>query len=148
MNKSVGASFTANGDIITNETYGHPRYGEKRVEINLSEIYTVLIQEAGRWCESYASDLLVDIDILKRHLDNPDSWRDSKNFKVDSNGNESIYFKFGFRAGGVDHKEYIEASLKNDYSKYYYYRSMWELTVTKDAKRNYNRIRAELKRIA
>ena len=43
-----GKTIEADGQIIC----GKP-------SINLSSILTVLIQEAGRWCRSYASDLFI-----------------------------------------------------------------------------------------
>ena len=142
----VGQTVTATGEIwlIENDP---KRYGESRIEINLSEIYTILIQEAGRWCESYASDLLHDIASIKAALDYPEEWEKCRHFRKTDNGNDSVYFRFGFRAGGVDHKEYIESAMKNEYEKYYYYRSIWDLTIEKDATRK-NRIIATLKRTA
>lgn len=146
MSNKIGQTFTATGEIWTIENNPN-RYGEKRIEINLSEIYTVLIQEAGRWCESYASDLLHDIANVKAALDYPDEWEKCRHFQKADNGNDSVYFRFGFRANGVDHKEYIESALKNEHEKYHYYRSIWELRIEKDATRH-NRIIATLKRTA
>lgn len=63
--------------------------------LNLSAILTKLIQEAGRWCERFASDLFVDWGAILHHLDqlDPDS--------------ENRSFLFGFRKDGVDHTEWV-----------------------------------------
>ena len=39
-------------------------------EINTSSILTKLIQEAGRWCESYASDLFIRWGVIQKGLEN------------------------------------------------------------------------------
>lgn len=146
MRNKIGETFTAIGEIWTIENNPN-RYGENRIEINLSEIYTILMQEAGRWCETYASDLLHDIDNIKRALDYPDEWEKTGRFQKTENGNDSVYFRFGFRADGVDHKEYIEFAMKNEHEKCHYYRSIWDLRIEKDATRH-NHIIATLKRTA
>jgi hypothetical protein len=145
MSHKIGTTLTATGEIWNVEDYTHKT--DRRIEINLSEIYTTLIQEAGRWCESFASDLLHDIDNVKFALAHPYDWEKCRYFKKADNGNDSVFFRFGFRANGVDHKEYIEYAMKNEHEKYHYYRSIWELTIEKDATRN-DRITATLKRVA
>lgn len=146
MSNKIGQTFTATGEVWTIENNSN-HHDEKRTEINLSEIYSILIQEAGRWCESYASDILYDIDNVKSALDYPDEWEKCRYFQKADNGNDSVYFRFGFRANGVDHQEYIESAMKNEHEKYHYYRSIWELRIEKDATRH-NYIIATLKRTA
>ena len=146
MNK-VGQTFTADGEIREAYNQRNHKDGDRFVDISLSEIYTILIQEAGRWCESYASDLLVDINIITAALDNTDEWEHHNNFCKTENGNESLYFRFGFRANGVDHKEYIESAMKNEHEKYHYYRSIWDLRFTKDDEGK-NLVKATLTRTA
>lgn len=53
-----GKTIEADGQIIC----GKP-------SINLSSILTVLIQEAGRWCRSYASDLFIYWSSLQKQVD-------------------------------------------------------------------------------
>ena len=144
---NVGRTIVANGYISEAYNRLNRKDGEKYVEINMSDIYTALIQEAGRWCESYASDLLHDIDAVKRHLEFPDEWEKSRNFRKTKDGADSVYFRFGFRANGVDHREYIECALKNEHEKYHYYRSIWELSIVKSAVRR-NMVVATLTRTA
>ena len=87
---------------------------KERFDINCSTILTKLIQEAGRWCERYASDLFIDwINLMEKLMD--------ENFKG------GIYL-YGFRRDGVDHASYILSRLNDGESKEYY-RSIWRLEV-------------------
>ena len=101
-----------------------------KAELNMSDIFTRLIQEAGRWCESYASDVLFDIDSIRKYLDN-----------IIPNAEKT--WRFGFRRNGVDHAEWVHANCENEARKYYYYRSIYRLTV----KTSDTGIKAELTRI-
>lgn len=87
-------------------------------DINYSSILTKLIQEAGRWCEYYASDLFIDwaslMDKLHNHAYNGGT------------------FLFGFRKMGVDHTGYILSNLSDGRSTDYY-RSVWRLDVEIDS---------------
>lgn len=78
------------------------RYDESN--INLSSIATKLIQETGRWCESYASDFIITWDIVRetvtKHLQTPEIL-------------PADVFTFGMRRNGVDHNEYIASKLYN-----------------------------------
>lgn len=105
-----------------------------RFDINLSSILTKLIQEAGRWCEYYASDLFIDWERLQNNLKN-------KNLK-------SYTMVFGFRQSGVDNLSEIQ--IKTDNPTMYgcdggYYRSVWALDIT--IYNNGNDIKCELGRI-
>ena len=88
---------------------------EGKWEINYSSILTRLIQEAGRWCESYASDLFVQWKyVIDQKLDNGTLYTDT--------------FVFAFRDSGVDFKEWYE-NHKNEHN---YYRAVWYLDVLTD----------------
>lgn len=87
---------------------GRWRYGE----INYSSILTKLIQEAGRWCENYASDLFTD-------------WNEV--IKVLENG-ENRSFLFGFRQNGVDNDRCVFGYFE-DGGGYSYYRSIYRLDI-------------------
>ena len=82
-------------------------------EINYSSILTKLIQEAGRWCEYYASDLFV-------------TWKYNIDKKLDDGTMDTDQLVFGFRKDGVDRKEWYELH-KNDTGRY---RAVWFLDVT------------------
>ena len=88
-----------------------------KYDVNYSTILTKLIQEAGRWCESYASDLFFDWI----HVENILSNREAKNEKL----------VFGFRKYGVDHLEYSLHQLNSGCSSDYY-RSIWMLEILVD----------------
>ena len=88
---------------------------EGKWEINTSSIITRLIQEAGRWCESYASDLFVQ-------------WKYGIDQKLDNGTLYTDTFVFAFRDSGVDSEEWYE-NHKNEHN---YYRAVWFLDVLTD----------------
>ena len=88
---------------------------EGKWEINTSSILTRLIQEAGRWCESYASDLFVQ-------------WKYGIDQKLDNGTLYTDTFVFAFRDSGVDSEEWYE-NHKNEHN---YYRAVWFLDVLTD----------------
>ena len=71
---------------------GRRYLGNRRYEINESSILTKLIQEAGRWCENYASDLFIQ-------------WKYRIDSKIEDGTIETTREIFAFRENGVDHKE-------------------------------------------
>lgn len=94
-----------------------------KYDVNTSSILTRLIQEAGRFCESYASDLFIDWQNVERCIDCADIIEKS--------------FLFGFRQFGVDHDSFI-------FSRYNggayrcpeaEYRSMWRLDIVADGEK-------------
>ena len=108
---------------------------------NTADIFTRLIQEAGRWCESYASDLLVDIDSVKDAIRPEAVWSDRLDFAKDAEGKGYLEFMFGFRRCGVDHKAYIDAMYdcnKNNADNYY--RAIWRLRVYRTLGGNYEMV--------
>lgn len=80
-------AFQNTGKEIKTEGYVY----QGKTEINMSSIYTKLIQEAGRYCDFYASDLLFDIDKIHKIIQSGES--------------ETVYI--GFRDSGVDGNEFI-----------------------------------------
>ena len=80
----------------------HHRYDES--SINLSSIATKLIQEAGRWCESYASDFIITWDVVREAV--------TKHLQTTEMLSADV-FTFGMRRNGVDHNEYIASKLYN-----------------------------------
>lgn len=91
-----------------------------KFEINDSSILTRLIQEAGRFCESFASDLFIDWNGVQRWIENAAAAVD-----------DSAVFLFGFRQMGVDGNSFILSR----YNGGAYvcpekeYRSMWRLDI-------------------
>lgn len=95
--------------------------------INYSSILTKLIQEAGRWCEAFASDLFVDWNNIEE--------------KLKKGEDINATYLFGFRQSGVDHKDWVEAKGINNSE----YRSVWVLRIDTDKVKN--KIVMELGRI-
>lgn len=85
----------------------------KIYEINTSSILTRLIQEAGRYCERFASDLFIDWTAVEEML---------------TGDREIGTMFFGFRENGVDGESFLNNRLKED--KYHrQYRSIWRLDI-------------------
>ena len=86
-------------------------------DVNYSGILSRLIQEAGRFCESFASDLFIDWQAVLRFIERAEEG-DSKSYL------------FGFRQSGVDHDAFI-FSYYEEAKAYasYRYRSMWRLDI-------------------
>ena len=85
-------------------------------DINYSFILTKLIQECGRLCESYASDLFVTWNIIEQ--------------KLKEKTMETSVYLFGIREMGVDHNEFI-ISRYNNYGCYakHEYRKIYRLNI-------------------
>lgn len=89
-------------------------------DINYSDILTELIQYAGRYCESYASDLFI-------------IWKYSVEQKLMDRELESYTLTLGFRDMGVDHELSNDPERQpvtnNSKNNSYYYRKIATLTV-------------------
>lgn len=96
--------------------------------INLSEIYTQLIQNTGRFVEKYASDLIIGINSMRK---------DIESLCNSDTEYAEIWHSFGLRKKGVDHEAYIlnrtyQAIKQNDYGFLSnYYRRIYVLKTTK-----------------
>lgn len=107
------------GTIIENGSYSN---AENKWDINYSSILTKLIQEAGRWCEHYASDLFV-------------LWKHNIEDKLENGTLETGQFVFAMYGNGINNKEQYEYHNKNYEQDYHYYRAIWFLDVeTNDGK--------------
>ena len=90
----------------------------RSAEINTSSILTKLIQSAGRFCESYASDLFISWNSMLRDMER---------------GVLKETYLFGMREAGVDHDTFIlHRYNQNDISAHYEYRQMWRLYTNVD----------------
>ena len=101
-------------------------YGTKTIEaegrdfsINYSSILTKLIQECGRLCESYASDLFIDWNIIDE--------------KLQEKTMETSTYLFGIREMGVDHNPFVLSRYNNSgcHAKYEY-RKIYRLDIIVD----------------
>ena len=78
-----------------------------KFDVNLSTEFSILIQNAGRWCEHYASDILYDIDAVKETIN---QWRHLTDEKTE--------ILFGFRQCGVDSNTFIAARAEQRFNEY------------------------------
>lgn len=108
--KQYKNQYVETGSWVTRQN----KYG-----INYSSILTKLIQEAGRLCDHYASDLFIDWNSIEKSL------------QVREESKE--VFLFGFRKMGVDHKEYVLNRFNNiACGGKEEYRSLWMFELEKD----------------
>lgn len=73
-----------------------------KTTINMSSIYTKLIQEAGRFCDAYASDLLYDINTIEKCIERQ----------------KSTTRYIAFRRHGVDGNSSIEVRTPYEIAEY------------------------------
>ena len=73
-----------------------------KTTINMSSIYTKLIQEAGRFCDAYASDLLYDINAIEECIERQ----------------KSTTKYIAFRRHGVDGNSFIEVRTPYEIAEY------------------------------
>ena len=111
-------------NILTSCSAGGRVTHDGTIDINPSSILTKLIQEAGRWCRSFASDLFID-------------WRRVDQMLRGEIPPETQYLLFGVRENGVDHTEYILARYNNEAmygTPRLEYRAIWllHIEVTED----------------
>lgn len=120
-NKTVEdfTNYFLRGEIYNEDgQFGIDPSGTSHVELNYSGILTRLIQEAGRWCRRYASDLFID-------------WR-SIDKKLEDGTLESGTYLFGFREDGVDHTEFVLSRYNRNHGSCKEYRAIWRLDITVD----------------
>lgn len=91
---------SAQGQIIEN----YPEYGNVSRSINLSDIWTAFIKTAAKHCEYYASDIIIDIDTIREHIETLQPYNDI-----------TRTYLFGYRNSGVDHTNFIECRNSSEY---------------------------------
>lgn len=109
--------------LITEE--GRRDYYSGKYEINYSSVLSRLIQEAGRFCEYFASDLFID-------------WGGVLRWMEEAGENSEAVFLFGFRQNGVDGNSFVLSRYNNGCYRYpeKEYRSMWRLEISTDDRDN------------
>ena len=100
------------GTDITEEGY---RERDGHWYINYSSILTTLIQNTGRFCERFASDLFIDWSTIDSKLQ-------------DGSMETGSYF-FGLRDSGVDHESFIDSRMSSYGFSSYQYRKIFRLDV-------------------
>ena len=88
-------------------------------DCNFSSEWSRLINEAGRWCESYASDILIDFETIEAYLGQLANGEES----------EGREFWFGFRQSGVDGLSFIRSRTEREYASHTY-RAVWRWSFT------------------
>lgn len=96
------------------ESFSNGAFVSEIQNCNFSSEWSRLICEAGRWCESYASDILIDFESIKAYLERLKNGEES----------EGREFWFGFRQMGVDGKSFIESRTEREYASHVY-RAVW-----------------------
>lgn len=100
--------FQKYGSDKTIEAYG--TFGN----FNWSYIQSKLIQLAGRFCDSYASDIIIDINAIQAKIDKKEL-------------QDGDCFVFGFREMGVDDNSYIQC--RNAEALDSVYLNIWRLDI-------------------
>ena len=96
------------------ESFSNGAFVSEIQNCNFSTEWSRLICEAGRWCESYASDILIDFETIKAYLERLASGEES----------EGREFWFGFRQMGVDGLSFIQSRTEREYASHVY-RAVW-----------------------
>ena len=101
------------------ESFSNGAFVSEIQNCNFSSEWSRLINEAGRWCESYASDILIDFESIREYL----------NSLANGETMESREFWFGFRQMGVDHLAFIQSRTEREYAGHVY-RAVWRWSFT------------------
>ncbi len=96
------------------ESFSNGAFVSEIQNCNFSSEWSRLINEAGRWCESYASDILIDFESIKAYLERLKNGEES----------EGREFWFGFRQMGVDNLAFIQSRTEREYASHVY-RAVW-----------------------
>ena len=96
------------------ESFSNGAFISEIQNCNFSSEWSRLINEAGRWCESYASDILIDFESIKAYLERLKNGEES----------EGREFWFGFRQMGVDGFSFIQSRTEREYASHVY-RAVW-----------------------
>lgn len=106
----------SDADIV----YNHTDNFSNPVNINISDITTFLIQNVGRYCDRYASDLLISHELLINTINNLNPDRKTE------------YLWLGLRESGVDGIAYIISNMKEHSPEYVseYYRKVFCIKIS------------------
>lgn len=109
--------YTIEKDFSTKKYHAEVIKAEGRdFDINYSSILTKLIQECGRLCEAWASDLFITWNSIEQ--------------KLKDKTMETSTYLFGIREMGVDHNDFVLIRYNNDgYRGRYEYRKIYRLDV-------------------
>lgn len=97
------------------ESFSNGAFISEIQNCNFSSEWSRLICEAGRWCESYASDLMIEMDSVRAYLIGMAEGMEEP---------ENREFWFGFRQMGIDHLAFIKSRTEREYASHVY-RAVW-----------------------
>ena len=100
FSKGIGSIVSVKGSAAFRESGGN----QMEHFVNYSRILTILIQEAGRVCADYASDLFISWESLLVEVEK----------KMKEKANFTLTTFFGFREQGVDGPLYITEKITNE----------------------------------
>ena len=124
---AIAAAFAATEDIIKrvdlDYKYDYNNTHDLDISGAMSDMYTILIRDTGRFTEAFASDLLISIDSMKKRI--ADACR--------SDEADTQTHLFGIRESGVDHLEYVRSQmgtyLRNSSAFESYYRRIYAIRI-------------------
>ncbi len=124
----AAANYAKYGRDLLDETFqlddGKPYYADRFNGINLSDLFTFLIKEAGRLCDNYASDMFYDMKELNERLTGDTSELfDNKEFR----------YIIGIRDSGVDGIGFMQYRIDSE-SCVYHYREIILIEIRTDEK--------------
>ena len=113
--------YTDNSIVKMETSYGTESPVATGTENNYSSVLTRLIQDTGRFCLHYASDLFILWETAITFLGQISVW---------GGGSDELGFAFGIREDGVDDAGTVARNLENGF--HYYYRAVYVLETTRE----------------
>lgn len=133
---AIASAYEAEEKIVMNEDAYIKSDGASGA--NISSIVSLLVQEAGRYAERFASDVVISINSMNEALE-------------DAFGCDGRLFVFGIRRDGVDHLEFVASKMKSSYgnSGYFeeYYRKIYAVRTSIRGDEGMRKLYIEMKEI-
>lgn len=112
INKEFEKIFNESPAVLAESSVFVTQPDMSETHIRTTDIAQILIQNAGRWCDRYASDFLITWDSVRRAL--------SKHMSA-QNELSTETFTLAYRRHGVDHDVFVYNNMKNTIPLSYYY---------------------------
>jgi len=113
--KTADILFNTSNDIIDDSCALINQNNMTYDNINIADIASILIYNAGRFCERYASDVIITYDELREKI--------TKHMQTTDCIPADVIL-FGFRKSGVDSNVFIHNQIENHLSIDNYYRKV------------------------
>lgn len=134
--KIIHDAFMNSVNTFSMHEEGHKSHYDSKYNINLNSILTKLIQDTGRFCERFASDLIIDWDAIRNAV-NESEFDELPHTQV---------FAIGIRENGVDDNSYVVSRMKGSWNPETY-RRIYGVAVQHDCKDSEMTVRVELRDI-